>query len=349
MRASTTESASFARDDLRDDIPKFIDRLIAWLNGESRDTCAAVDRETTGAHARHRLSRGVALDHLVEEFRLLRQVIMQHVGSGAVVPFDDLVRLNDAIDHAIGETVLTYVNERDASRDLLLGVIGHDLRSPLAAVKAASHVASKTEKIETARAAAERIARSTDRMQRMISDLLDLARARFGATMPVRPEPVDLADLVHNCVDELLLIHTDRRISLEIHGDPSGVWDRARMGQLVANLLANALQHGRDPIVVSVEARGEQVLLQVSNRGDPIEPEILPTLFDPFRRRAGTGDTSNLGLGLFIVSEIVRRHGGNIEVRSNEGETAFIVRLPRMPRLGADAPMEAETLAPPPQ
>jgi signal transduction histidine kinase len=107
------------------------------------------------------------------------------------------------------------------------------------------------------------------------------------------------------------------------------------MGQLISNLVGNAIEHGLDPIVIDVNGADEEVRLRVSNHGKPIPKEVVPGLFNPFRRYGWGNEQSNLGLGLFIVGEIVHRHSGKVDVASNEEETAFTVRLPRFPALAS--------------
>ena len=337
VRSSVSRSARLERADLLDDIPKFLDRLIAWLDeGSTAAHDIAVDSETTGRHARHRLRFGVELRHLIHEYRLLRQVLMRHAVQahceGAPGCLEELIGLNDLLDEAMTETVSAYARERDESRDLLLGVLGHDLRNPLAAVSVASSLITESTSLEQVRAVGARIKRSADRIQRVVGDLLDLARSRFGARMPIAPEPVDLGELAMSAVEELQLANPGRLLVLERHGNVAGTWDRARLDQVVSNLAANAIQHGSDPIRITVEDDGDSVVLRVANRGLPIPKESLPSLFDPFRRAsADGGDKARLGLGLYIVAEIVRRHGGSVDVESAADETAFTVRLPRSP------------------
>ncbi len=336
VRASESRSAALERADLLDDIPRFLDRLITCLErGGAAVRDGAVDRETTGKHARHRLAFGVELYHLIHEYRLLRGALMRHaIAHGCerdATCFAELVEVNDILDLAMAETVSAYARERDESRDLLLGVLGHDLRNPLAAVAVASSLVSEATSLEQVRAVGARIKRSADRIQRVVADLLDLARSRFGARMPINPERVDLGELIRANVEELQLAHPGRRLVVERHGDVVGTWDRARLGQLVSNLVANALQHGHDPIRVSVEDQGPMVVLCVANRGAPIPKTSLPSLFDPFHRGADGGDDkARLGLGLYIVAEVARRHGGTVGVASTSEETAFTVRLPRV-------------------
>ena len=133
----------------------------------------------------------------------------------------------------------------------------------------------------------------------------------------------------HALVDEMRTARPERAIELERHGDLSGVWDSARVAQVVSNLIGNAVQHGQDPIVVVADGAGDTVVVSVSNAGAPIAEGKRVSLFEPFRK----GDASKgIGLGLFIAREIVRSHGGTIEVASTERATTFTTRWPRAAR-----------------
>ncbi|MFP2932444.1 sensor histidine kinase [Pyxidicoccus sp. 3LG] len=179
---------------------------------------------------------------------------------------------------------------------------------------------------------ATRITASAERMTRLIRDLLDLARARSGGLMPLQPRPGRLEDVVRAAVAELEVAHPRRVISLDIEGDCDGDWDADRLEQVVGNLVSNALTHGDPEHAVHVLLRADEarVELSVGNHGRPIPPEQLPRLFEPFARGAATGAPSGLGLGLFIVREIVAAHGGRVSARSSEAEgTVFTAVLPR--------------------
>jgi signal transduction histidine kinase len=179
-----------------------------------------------------------------------------------------------------------------------------------------------------------RIRRSADRMKEMIDTLLDFTRLRFLGQVPISPVPADLADISRATVDEMRIVWPDRPIDLEVHGDSHGEWDPGRMSQTISNLVGNAIAHGdrQAPVRVYVDGNGADVELKVHNDGDPIPTELMPVLFEPFHR-SSLPDRSpqGLGLGLYIVEQIVRAHEGSIGVESNaEAGTTFTVRLPRM-------------------
>lgn len=218
-------------------------------------------------------------------------------------------------------------------QEQLVGIVGHDLRTPLAAITMSVSMLLRRGGLEPEQARAlARVSAAAGRMARIIHDLLDFTRVRNGGPIPVAPRDADLADLVRRAVAELAAVHPDRTLLVAAPEAAPIVADPDRLGQVVTNLVGNAIQHSPPDARVSVSvARGEGVLdLEVHNEGPPIPADLLPAIFEPFRRghRAGP-DGGSLGLGLFIVREIVRAHGGAVAVRSAAGDgTTFTVRLP---------------------
>ncbi len=182
----------------------------------------------------------------------------------------------------------------------------------------------------------ERIERAARRKSEMIATLLDFTQVRSNRPLPVSIAPADLAEVSRTVVDELRSSHPNRTIALDVRGDAHGLWDAARMAQVISNLVGNALNHGDadSPIRVAIDAGDDALTLRVHNFGPAIAPALVPKLFEPLRRgrdrpaRARRG----LGLGPFIVKQIVLAHGGEVAVESTaRGGTSFIVRLPRHP------------------
>lgn len=214
-----------------------------------------------------------------------------------------------------------------------LGMVSHDLRNPLMAISLAAGTLQRAEQPtpERVHRMATRIATSADSMGRMISDLLDFTRGRLGGGIPLERSASDLVVLCREVIDEFSVTHPSRDILFEGDTSCEGQWDSSRMRQVVSNLLSNALRHAREGTPVRVKARtvGEQVEVSVSNEGEPIPPELLPVLFEPFRRGMSKfRPAGSLGLGLYIVRQVVEGHGGQVEVRTGEAGTSFIVRLP---------------------
>ena len=237
------------------------------------------------------------------------------------------------------EADLSERRRLDELREQLIGVVGHDLRGPLASISMAVSLMLKRGTLPDAEVkTAALIARNADRMSKMVSQILDFTRARLGGGLPLSPQPMDLAPLCAEMLAECEAANPGREMTLDCDVYTSGIWDRDRLGQVVANLLGNAIQHGdpSQPIDVRVLDDGNEVRLSVSNGGAPIPAEVLPTIFDAFRRAASRRSTTkekteSLGLGLYIVREIVQAHAGTVSVESKLAGTTFTVKLPRHP------------------
>jgi two-component system sensor histidine kinase/response regulator len=221
--------------------------------------------------------------------------------------------------------------EAQRIKDLFLGTVGHDLRGPLNAILMASQIMLLDGACGNAehRKLATRIDRAGHRMQRMIEDILDLARGQFAGGISLSPQATNLAEVCQGVMDESRVTRPDRPLTIDTSGEVSGHWDAGRIGRVAYNLIGNAVDHGQDgPVHVRVSDRGEHVALEVHNQGAPIDPQMLPLLFEPFRR--GATSHHGLGLGLYIVREIVRAHRGSVDVRSTAAEgTTFTVKLPK--------------------
>lgn len=216
-------------------------------------------------------------------------------------------------------------------QEMFTAVLSHDLRGPLSAIQLSAKILEKRED-EDARTIGARIARSAKWMGRMIEDLLDLTRVRMGQGMPITRASVDLKQVLQSVIQERQVLHPDSHIELVHDGRTEGEWDADRLVQVGSNLIGNALRHGTgQTVTVRLDGRhADRVLLSVINDGN-IPPELLPSIFDPFRRgQRQSSRTEGLGLGLYIVQQIVQAHGGSIHVQSPPGEpTRFDVSLPR--------------------
>jgi sigma-B regulation protein RsbU (phosphoserine phosphatase) len=216
----------------------------------------------------------------------------------------------------------------------MMGILGHDLRNPLnTVVMAADLMLRRPELPPVAHDQMLRLRRAAGRMQEMIDTLLDFTRARFMGKVPVSRSPTDLGDVARAAIDEMHVLWPEHAIELEVRSDARGEWDPARMAQTIANLITNAISYGHDGAVVRVTIDGDacDVVLKVHNDGPAIPAELTPKLFEPFRRGVPEDRSPRgLGLGLYIVKQIVLAHDGTIAVESTEKDgTTFILRLPR--------------------
>lgn len=225
----------------------------------------------------------------------------------------------------------------------LVGIVTHDLRSPLTAILLATRLLQRKAEAGPATTTLERIERSARRIESVTHLLLDFTRARLGAGIPVVPEPADLQALCHDAVEEARAGAPERLIQEDYAGDLQGRWDAARLAQVLANLLQNALKYSPPDTPVRVRATAVEggVRVEVHNQGEPIPRELRPRLFEPFQSGARSAETvkKSLGLGLYIVREIVQAHAGSITVRSEpELGTAFTLLLPRQSPAARTAP-----------
>jgi len=297
--------------------------LAELMRGSERTRHVPIIFVTAGVHDQYRLFKGYdtgAVDFLYKP-------IDPHILKSKADVFFQLYRQKQQLARQLEELTTTLrLNE------LFTAVLGHDLRNPLSAILNSANLLERISKDDVVKQSATRMVNSGRRMSRMIDDMLDLTRARLGGGIPLRRQETDFGQLVQRVIQEHQLSSPDRTFQTHQEGSLSGYWDADRLAQVTSNLIGNALEHGesRDPIVVTLNGtRPDVVTLAVNNSG-VVPPDVLPHLFDPFRggqRHLGRSD--GLGLGLYIVQQIVLAHGGQVDVKSEAGRTTFSVQLPR--------------------
>jgi PAS domain S-box-containing protein len=238
-------------------------------------------------------------------------------------------------------------------QEQLVGIVSHDIRSPLGAIISWARImAVGGPPPEEQQRTFKRITSAALRIERLTRLLLDFSRARLGGGITLEPRRCDMHDLLQKVTHEFRVAYPDRSVVCEQEGpDTTGTWDPDRLGQVLSNLVENALKYSPPDTPVRLTARGEKehVVLAVHNQGKPIPSELMPHIFEPFRRgpQASRTAKTSYGLGLYIVQEIVRAHGGTIEVRSDiEEGTTFTVSLPRVPPVAAELMRRPAPVAP---
>jgi signal transduction histidine kinase len=215
----------------------------------------------------------------------------------------------------------------------IVASVGHDLRTPVTVVSIAAHLLPRLGALNPAQSkVVAQIAASVRRIDTISRDLLAYAQIREGGGMPLTIQPSRMDEICRRVVRELAVVRPGRTIRVAVENGAAGEWDPDRLEQVVSNVVGNAIQHGDPAAAVELRARrrGEDVVLDVHNRGDPIPPPLLPFVFEPFRHG---GRPAAVGLGLYIAREIVQAHGGTIEIRSTQSEgTTVTVTLPRRRR-----------------
>jgi signal transduction histidine kinase len=292
------------------------------------------------SHAEQRFSVGFDSLEMISEFRALRASIIKKWGAhrdNTEQDFLDLIRFDESIDQILAESLMSFTDKTKHARSLFSGTLVHDLQGPLNSIRACLRLLSEAgnfndEQIKLASAIDDTFLR----ISALVSDLIDEARSRLGQGMPISPGPMDMGVVAQQSVREVEAAYSGCKISLETAGDLKGQWDSARVGQVISNLLNNAIKHGsRTPIHIIVRGKPEEVILSVRNYGTPIPPDFLPTIFDPLTRGIGKAQMqskpTSLGLGLFIVREVVVAHSGGIDVTSTAEEgTTFTAHFPRV-------------------
>ncbi len=235
------------------------------------------------------------------------------------------------------ERELDHAREAAALRERFIGILGHELRTPLVTIKGLSQLMlRRSELSERSRSDISRIVTSTDQMNRLVTDLVDFTRGRLGTGLPIAPATTDLREVCRECIEDVKIEHPHRDVHFNAEGDLRGEWDPDRLRQVVGNLVSNAVKYSPAGSPVEVFARSAQdaVALEIRNHGEPIPQDEIDQIFDPFCRGSHESrrdqQERGLGLGLSIVQQIVQAHGGMVDAQSSaEAGTVFTVHLPR--------------------
>jgi signal transduction histidine kinase len=233
---------------------------------------------------------------------------------------------------AVVVTDITTPRRREELHARLLAIASHDLKTPLVAIRLSAQTLLRSTVEPRQQRMLRAILASATRVEGIVRDLVDYAIAQRGGAIPVSPGPSDLELLCQGVAEECQAASPDRVVECDGEGDPKGEWDSDRLAQAVSNLVSNALRYGDPAAPVRLRWRGEadEAAIEVRNAGPPIPAEVLPALFDAFRRGPGEDRGRGLGLGLYIAREIAAAHGGRLEARSSSEEgTTFTLVVPR--------------------
>jgi signal transduction histidine kinase len=289
-------------------------------------------------HGLLRAHSGFDIKQMASEYRALRASVLR-LWANACLPeppnLEDMIRFNEAIDQALAESIAFFSDKVDEARNLLLGMLGHDMRTPLQSILMTATYLGHLNAGEKVSEAATRLISSGGRMKGLLDELVEFNRANLGLGLRVSPTNVDLADLF---ADELLELHAaypGRELLLEVTGDTKGCWDGPSLQRLLGNLVVNAVKYGDTgaPVRIRIAEDGERLRFEVRNTGQTIDQSTLQRLFEPLQRGQHQDQkydsNAGLGLGLYIAREIAKANGGQIEACAEGREIVFSVRLPR--------------------
>lgn len=335
-----------AMEALRDHLPLVLDAISRDLEqaqtraqsiakSEGRGT-APLAETAAQTHGLLRARSGLTIEQLVAEYRVLRSCVLRlwadahEPGRHAIA---DTLRFNEAIDQAVAESVSFFSAEVGRWRSIFLGVLGHDLRGPLNAMTLTAELLTHSAQEAAVADRARGMLRNARHMAVLLDSLLEYNRSELGMGMAIHRTEVNLA---LQCQEEVTLLRAalpKAQIVFDARGDTSGHFDGVRVREALANLVFNAAQHGTSGTAVAVIVMGHDhgVEVSIENDSDPIPAEVLQNLFEPVRRystAAGAPDR-HLGLGLFVVREIARAHGGEVTVSMAERRVHFKMILPK--------------------
>ncbi len=292
-------------------------------------------------HADSRFHSGFTINLLASEFRALRASVMKHWFAenkcNSEEEAEDLIRFNEGIDQALAESIARYTETIILSQDIFIGALGHDLREPLNSIGAGAQFLTQVGDQESRSVKlGSQMYTSVLRMNKMLDNLLNFTQSRIGGGLQITLGYVDLAQVSRDVIAEFRLSNPNRTIHNHVNGNCAGNWDAGRLSQAYQNLISNALQYGFEGSAVTVETQdhGDHIIFTVHNDGLPIPEQNQHRVFDLMQRFTGADAErnvkKNLGLGLYIVREIVTAHHGNISVSSTEEKgTTFRVRIPK--------------------
>jgi signal transduction histidine kinase len=345
LRDHAGQILSEIADDL--DVPQTDAQQVAKSRGEGERNPGGGDTAAE-THADTRIEAGFGIDAMLTEYRALRASVLRmwaEAGSrdAVVDELRQLTRFNEAIDQAIAESVARYTGQVNRSTNLFMGMLGHDIRNPLGTIRLSAELLTRTGQLSAK--AAEPIVNAAKRIQGIVELVIDFSHAQSSGVMPINVRRMDLGALAENVLAETRVRHpANTLVLLGRDLDTECWWDEGRIGQLLSNLLENAMLYGTrgGTVTLALSADAGTAGFSVHNEGRPIPLDSRERIFEPRHRGDGTlaeqRSSNGLGLGLYICREIVRSHGGTLAVRSAEGEgTTFLVRVPRR-QAGAEAP-----------
>jgi signal transduction histidine kinase len=313
-------------------LPAFITRLALALSPDNEIDFASEYSNIALAHGNERAKlTNYSLADVIHEYQVLREILVDTLRESAHLTPGEWHVVHRSIDEAIAEAASAYVQVQQGFRDLFMAALSHDFRGPLSnAVNYIELIRRDAEPGQHGHFAARALF-NLKRVDRMIHELLDATRANAGAKMSLNIQRVDAGALAGEVIGDLILRAGDR-FKLEVKDAVVGWWDEDRLKQAMNNLLENAVKYGREDTAITCRVSSLQgrLFVAIHNLGDPIPPELIPVLFQPFKRSpaAESSKKSGWGLGLVMVQAIAQAHGGSVAVESTPSDgTVFTLDI----------------------
>lgn len=303
----------------------------------SNGTALPINAYQTAAqtHALMRARTGFEITNIAAEYRALRASVLRlwiDRSTPGTSELGEMVRFNEAIDQALSESVSYFSAEVDRARNLLLGVLGHDMRTPLSAIQMTAQYLKKLNAGDKVSVAAARLISSGALIKSLLDDLTEFNRSQLGLGISIHVKEADLREVLEDELQQVRVAYPHCKVVMHCDGDVRGQCDPRRLQQVLGNLVVNALRYGdaTAPVRVLLKGLSDEIVIRVENSGSAIPAAALPDLFDPLRRGSDRPhEEGSLGLGLYICREIARAHQGTITAESDATETTFTVRIPK--------------------
>lgn len=324
---------------LKNSLPQYLAQLAKDLSTNVDRTAArelSDKAQSTKLGQRHGKDRAenseYTIDQLIVEYHILRQVVCDILEEEAILTPVEREVIVCSIEQAVNDAATQYSLSMREFQEKIIHTLAHDLRTPLATAKVSSQMIIKMPNDPVSSAnKAERISKSIDRVDKMITELLDASRDQSKSHAVVNLQELDLAMLLKEVTAELNIIYDDR-ITFKSVEKCMGSWDMEALRRIIENLTSNAFKHGfeQKPVKIFLTETKSSVELKVQNEGEPIPLKDRKSIFDKFKRSSSAEKNVGWGLGLVVVKELVDAHGGKVSIKSSQNTgTSFIVKLPK--------------------
>ncbi len=339
------------REEIKDHVQHILERIVEdmgslqtkeeqRIKSRGNKDLNSVETHAASQHGEQRLDFGFDFMQLSSEFRALRASVLRLWAEKSreenwKTDFHDMIRFNEAVDEVWMISLKRFQEKLDESKNIFLGILGHDLRNPIATIKGSHSILKLSENLsEKEKKTLQYSDMSIDHMTKLINNLLELTELRLGSGMTVDRVELDLISLFKEIVHEQQLAYPKVNFISDIEGPVIGNWDKLRFTQMMTNLITNAVKHGKPDGTVKLKlfADEENAHFSVHNNGPHIPEDILERIFDGRFSAINKSSASerSYGLGLLIVKEIVEGHQGRVTVSScPEDGTIFTTIIPK--------------------